>query len=323
MSKKMATPNTQAVYKNKNLPKGFKLFDYTIEEKLSSGGFGIVYLARKPDGKVFAIKEYMPAFVAPRDQNLEFSFTDKNQEKLFVDGLKAFFSEAETVAKINSNKIVTIEDIFEANKTAYFVMPFEQGATLQRILKEDRGFLTESRIKDLFIQITDGIDILHQHGLLHLDIKPGNIMIRPDNTALILDLGTTKTEEELQKLGISARTPGFAAPEQHHLRYGLINQQTDIYGICATLFAVLLGKNPDSATKRFNQIGYNLLYAGQYNQGFLEIINKGMELYSQSRFKNSDELKKSLLLVKPKSKNYIFEALDKTISFQDFDKIKI
>lgn len=305
------------------LSKGHKIFSYTILDKISSGGFGVVYLAKDEQENLFAIKEYMPAFVPHRDETLELKFKDAEQEKMFKDGLVSFFSEAEVVARINSSKIVSIIDIFKANNTAYFVMPFEQGSTLQFVLKKDRNYLTEQKIREIFIQVADGIETLHQNGLLHLDIKPGNILLRPDGEAIILDLGTTKTEEELSKLGLQPRTPGFAAPEQHNTRFGQISYRTDVYGIGATMFSCITGENPEVSTKRFGTPLYNLMYAGQINPELLEIVHRAMELLPPNRYKSAEEIKSSLTNLKTKKHSYITDVFKNTMSFHNFDKIKL
>jgi serine/threonine protein kinase len=105
-------------------------------------------------------------------------------------------------------------------------------------------------------EAAQGVERLHDLGCLHLDLKPSNIWIRPDGTVLVLDLGASRWEDEEMQISQMARTPGYAAPEQH-TRFALksavprvIDQRTDVYGLTATLFDAVTGAPPRSAHQR-------------------------------------------------------------------------
>jgi serine/threonine protein kinase len=149
-------------------------------------------------------------------------------------------------------------NFFRENETVYMVMNYLQGDTLQdfivtaRDLKRDKVF-RESTIRSLFDEILRGLRIVHQHKMLHLDIKPANIFITNDNKAVMLDFGAAR--EVLSKEGNFIRpmyTPGFAAPEMYR-RDGTLGPWTDIYAIGACIYACMQGYPPNDAPQRHRE----------------------------------------------------------------------
>lgn len=291
------------ISKSKNifLPPGFKLPRYTIEKRLSAGGFGAIYVARHENGSTVALKEFLPSALECRTEN-DNGFVhckdQENQEK-FQKGLDVFFKEADTVAKIRDDRVVAILDVFTANGTAYFAMPLEQGETLQRLIKRKGSLLPEKRIQQIFIDATSGIEVLHKHGLLHLDIKPGNLWVRPDGSVVVLDLGASREQENYQLFGPPARTPGYAAPEQHKsYKTTKLTIQTDVYGLASSLYCCFEGKAPKVATERNEtDIPYAKLRMGQASHNLLKLIDDGMELSVEKRIKTASEFKERLLKI--------------------------
>ena len=149
-------------------------------------------------------------------------------------------------------------NFFRENETVYMVMNYLQGDTLQdfivtaRDLKRDKVF-RESTIRSLFDEILRGLRIVHQHKMLHLDIKPANIFITNENKAVLLDFGAAR--EVLSKEGNFIRpmyTPGFAAPEMYR-RDGTLGPWTDIYAIGACIYACMQGYPPNDAPQRIEK----------------------------------------------------------------------
>jgi len=140
---------------------------------------------------------------------------------LYRLGLKSFFEEGRSLAQISHASVVSVLNFFRENETVYMVMNYLEGGTLQdfiitaRELKKQKVF-RESTIRSLFDEILRGLRIVHQHKMLHLDIKPANIFITDDNKAVMIDFGAAR--EVLSKEGNFIRpmyTPGFAAPEMY------------------------------------------------------------------------------------------------------------
>ena len=181
-----------------------------------------------------------------------------DKQPLYRLGLKSFFEEGRSLAQISHPSVVSVLNFFRENETVYMVMNYLQGDTLQdfivtaRDLKRDKVF-RESTIRSLFDEILRGLRIVHQHKMLHLDIKPANIFITNDNKAVMLDFGAAR--EVLSKEGNFIRpmyTPGFAAPEMYR-RDGTLGPWTDIYAIGACIYACMQGYPPNDAPQRLEK----------------------------------------------------------------------
>lgn len=291
---------------------------YKINKKLSSGGFGVVYLAERNDGKQVALKEFLPSVIPCRkiEDDGQIYCGDKSDAARFEKGLKAFFREADMLAQVHNSRIIPIWDVFKANGTAYFAMPVERGGTLHAYMKTRD--VSEFDLVNIFIDACKGVEVLHSKGLLHLDIKPSNLWLRPDNSVLILDLGASRWEDEEMKNVQMARTPGFAAIEQHedkrsNERVGNnLSVKTDVYALCASMLSCLTGEPPKAANKRTagdQPITTELL--GFFSQDLLKIINKGMSIQPEMRYKDVTELRKDLEKIPRLHKsNFWFENIN-------------
>lgn len=290
-----------ANFKNVFLPSGYKLPRYTIEKRLSSGGFGAIYVAKHENGNTVALKEFLPSVLNCRnEENKGLVFCkDTESQKKFEKGLAIFFKEADTVAKIRDDRVVAILDVFEANGTAYFAMPLEQGETLQRLIKRKKEKLPDSTLQQIFIDAATGIQVLHDHGLLHLDIKPGNLWIRPDGSLVVLDLGASREQDNYQLFGPPARTPGYAAPEQHQsYKTTKLTVQTDVYGLAASLYCCLEGKAPLVAPERTKEdMSYVKKRMGQHSLPLLKLVEEGLEIDPKNRIKTAEEFKERLFYI--------------------------
>ena len=283
---------------NEPLKTGFRLTRYTIQRKLSSGGFGVVYLALREDQQLVAIKEFLPSMMPCRPQGHKGWVEPKTpaDKRRFKEGLESFFKEADTLSKIHDERVIAVWDVFEANGTAYFVMPVERGNTLQAAIRSSSSGIDYNTIRHLFIQAAKGVEVLHRHQLLHLDLKPSNLWIRPDKSVVVLDLGASRWTDEEGRTNQLARTPGFAAPEQHgRVQVKDLTAKTDIYGLSATLYAALEGQPPKPAgTRRATDPTLKQTRMGQYPLDFLELIDKGMHLNPEKRFETLGEWRKKL-----------------------------
>lgn len=232
------------------LPQGFELHGYRIERTLGGGGFSIVYLAtdKKTEGRV-AIKEYLPADQARRLDDASVESLSGESSNTFRKGLKRFFDEAAALAKVNHPNIVRVRDFFRANNTVYLVMDYERGKDLRSYIRRHSGKLSEKFIRRVFPQLLLGLWELHKNNLLHLDIKPANIYLRPGGRPLLLDFGAARLAETDNKVtGPHTLTLGFAPIEQH--RHGEVGPWTDLYAIGASMWACMSGRPPPPATER-------------------------------------------------------------------------
>ena len=240
------------------LPAGTVVGGYQIIKKLAAGGFGVVYLAEDAQRHLVALKEYLPSSLAERAPGELAPRVRQDKQSLYRLGLKSFFEEGRSLAQISHPSVVSVLNFFRENETVYMVMNYLQGDTLQdfivtaRDLKRDKVF-RESTIRSLFDEVLRGLRIVHQHKMLHLDIKPANIFITDDNRAVLLDFGAAR--EVLAKEGDFIRpmyTPGFAAPEMYR-RDGTLGPWTDIYAIGACIYACMQGYPPNDAPQRIEK----------------------------------------------------------------------
>ncbi len=306
---------------NLPLPRGYQLLNYTIVKQLSAGGFSIVYLAHDENDYPVAIKEYLPNSLVLRKEGELVQATSADKLALFRHGLKCFFEEGKTLAKINHPNIVRVINFFRANETVYMVMEYERGRTLQKEiqLNQTKDGVSEKLIRKVFYQLLHGLREVHLHRLLHLDIKPANIYIRLDGSPVLLDFGSARKTlgADLQKF-TPMYTPGFAAPEHYTDRENL-GPWSDIYSIGASLFACLAGFAPQSADLRVKDDKYvsaKKMWAGKYSTELLELIDWCLQLNYLDRPQSVHALQKALLEIpaEPPKKTSILGGLRNSLA---------
>jgi len=279
------------------LPPGYQLEGYRIERQLSQGGFSIVYLAHDEQDMPVAIKEYLPARLTQRSAASPVPIIAEEHQAAFNQGMKGFFEEGRLLAGLDHPNVVRVLNFFRANGTAYLVMRYERGRTLQEHIQKHTGVIAESFIRQVFSRLLNGLREVHMHKLLHLDIKPANIYLRIDGHPVLLDFGATRQGLGGNDATLSAvHTPGFAAPEQT----GSGEAQgpwTDIYAVGATLYACLAGNTPISAERRAK--GEKLepaqeRWRKEYSPQLLELIDWSMHLPIAERPQSVFSLQKVL-----------------------------
>lgn len=284
------------------LPPGAQIGGYRIVRKIAAGGFGVVYQASSSDGQQVAIKEYLPATLTSREPGALTPQVEPDKLSLYRLGLKSFFEEGRSLAQISHPAVVSVMNFFRENETVYMVMNYLEGASLQdfivlaRDLKQPKVF-RESTIRSLFEEILRGLRIVHQHKMLHLDIKPANIFITNDDKAVLIDFGAAR--EVLSKEGNFIRpmyTPGFAAPEMYR-RDSAMGPWTDIYAVGACMYACMHGYPPSEAPQRKTNDPMTQSFKrlqGVYSDNLLEVVQWCMALDPLSRPQSVFALQKEL-----------------------------
>ena len=190
------------------LPAGYKLLWYEIETILGQGGFGISYLAIDTNlNQKVAIKEFLPTDLAVRTLDSSVQPMSDEHVDTFSWGLSRFITEAQTLAQFHHPNIVPVRSVFEENNTAYMVMGYVEGQTLEDALKFGR-IQTAAELQDILFSLLDGLEKIHESGFIHRDIKPENIYLQNDGTPILLDVGSAR-----QALGVATQTltaPGFS-----------------------------------------------------------------------------------------------------------------
>ena len=284
------------------LPPDTEIGGYRVLRRISAGGFGVVYLAVDREGQQVAIKEYLPSALTLREPGELVPQVAPEKLSLYRLGLKSFFEEGRSLAQISHPSVVSVLNFFRQNETVYMVMNYLEGATLQdfivtaRELKKQKVF-RESTIRSLFDEILRGLRIVHQHKMLHLDLKPANIFITDDNTAVMIDFGAAR--EVLNKEGNFTRpmyTPGFAAPEMYR-RDSTMGPWTDVYAIGACIYSCMHGYPPNDAPQRLEKDRLSLSLTrmrGVYSDNLIEVVEWCMSLDPLSRPQSVFALQKEL-----------------------------
>ena len=240
---------------------------YKIEKIIGQGGFGITYKAIMKEtvsgslGNMevdvpVAIKEFFMKDTCEREEGTG-KITVPSQGSRAVVELyrKKFVKEAKNLAQMNHPHIVKVVDVFEENDTVYYVMQYLSGGSLTDYVKQ-HGALDEAIAIKYIQQIGSALEYMHQKHICHYDVKPSNILLDDKGGAMLIDFGISKgyTEEGHQTsstpVGISA---GYAPLEQYQQSLQDFSPATDVYGLAATLFYLLTGKNPPEASIVLNE----------------------------------------------------------------------
>lgn len=281
------------------LAAGSQLQSYIILKVIGSGAFGITYLAEHIHlGSQHVIKEYFPDS-GVRLQGMSVSAKSTSDQELFDWGLGSFFQEAKLLYGLSHPNIVKVTDLFEANGTAYFVMPYLRGITLHQWIKEHPN-AGEEALMQVFIPLLEGLKYIHERQLLHRDIKPENIFITENQTPVLIDFGAAR-----QAIGQKSRpltqilTPPFAPIEQYQSR-DVFLPALDLYSLGACIYQAVTGKLIEEAPSRI--VGEDTqpklagsAYGRSYSRAFLSAVDYSLNVRAANRFQNAMEMQQALL----------------------------
>ncbi|RTL73022.1 MAG: DUF4189 domain-containing protein [Hyphomicrobiales bacterium] len=284
------------------LPVGTRIDQYEIIGLLGRGGFGITYLVRDDAlQKEFALKEFFPEDLVRRD-GASIRFANKtNSENDYRWGLRKFFEEARLLAQFNHPNIVSVRRVFEANGTAYMLLDFIKGSTLEKWLQGLDSPPTQEELDLIAGPLLNALELVHANRSWHLDVSPENIMIRAsDGQPILLDFGASRFEIKQHSQLVSALVfkSGYSAPEQYTSNADRYGPWTDIYATGATFYRAICGHRPTEATSR--QMSDDLkstseAATGRYRPQFLKAIDASLKLQPQSRPQTIAEWRQMLL----------------------------
>ena len=282
---------------NQALPASYQLLNYRIDRQISRGGFSIVYRAFDETGAPVAIKEYLPSSLVLRTEGDIVRASSAENLTSFRYGMKCFFEEGRALAKINHPNVVRVLNFFRANETVYMVMRYERGRTLQQQIQMRQDQMSERFVRQVFMQLLNGLREVHTHKILHLDIKPANIYLRTDGSPVLLDFGAARQTLTTNRPKLAPMyTPGFAAPEQYRDPERL-GPWTDVYGAGASMFACLAAFAPQAADARVQEdhlVSAKKIWSGQYSDNVLEVIDWCLRLDPLERPQSVFALQKAI-----------------------------
>ena len=282
-------PPTRTTMPAHALPLGTRIRDYQILGLLGEGGFGIVYLAMDVLlERQVAIKEYLPTSIAWRGTGtLEVAVRVARDQKTFALGLRSFVNEARLLARFDHPSLIKVHRFWEENGTAYMVMPFYRGRTLQRTLERLGRRPSEAELRAWVAPLMDALQVMHAEKCYHRDISPDNVLIT-ESGPMLLDFGAARRViGDVQRALTVVLKPGFAPIEQYGDTPGL--QQgawTDVYALAGMLFAAITSRRPPPAVSRLMDDPMpkvSEVAAGHYSAAFLQAIDRGLALKPQDR----------------------------------------
>jgi serine/threonine protein kinase len=284
------------------LPLGTKIDQYTISRVLGRGGFGITYLVRDEGlDKDFALKEFFPEDLVRRE-GTSLRFTGRaNSESDYRWGLKKFHDEARLLAQFHHANIVNVRRVFEFNNSAYMLLDFVNGSTLEKWLQGLDSPPTQEELDLISAPLLSALELVHANRTWHLDISPENVMIRAtDGAPILLDFGASRFEIKQHSQLVSALVfkSGYSAPEQYTSNADRYGPWTDVYAFGATLYRAISGSRPTEATSRQlrdEQKPAALVAKADYRETFLKAIDWAMKLSPDDRPQSIREWRQSLL----------------------------
>jgi tetratricopeptide (TPR) repeat protein/predicted Ser/Thr protein kinase len=204
-----------------------RIGDYELEEELARGGMGVVYRARARDGRLVALKVLTAA-------------------SLDAEELGRLRLEATATAGLEHPSLLKVHEAGVHEGRAFLVMDLLEGTSCRDLLKRD-GPLPIRRAVEICSQVASALAVAHQAGVLHRDLKPENVIVTTSGLPILIDFGLARLLESTDKLtqtGTSLGTPAYMAPEQALADREATGPRADVYGLGATLYALLTGRPP-------------------------------------------------------------------------------
>ena len=277
---------------------------YKIVKMLGQGTFGITYLAQtriSMDGQLgkmdvnvnVTIKEFFMADL--NNRSADGTNVEKTSSTLVKNYLSKFRREAENLAKLHHPNIVKVLEVFDENNTTYYVMEYIDGETIDDLIKS-KGHLSEREALDITRHVCAALSYMHEHKMLHLDLKPKNLMRNSEGKIFLIDFGLAKqyTEdgEPESSTSIGLGTPGYAPIEQaNYKKDGSFPVTLDIYALGASLYKMLVGKTPPEASSVLNEgLPLSQLKSMGVSDGTIDIVKKAMAPMKKERYQSVQAL---------------------------------
>lgn len=294
------------------LPPGSRLAEFEIVDLLGVGGFGMVYKAFDHSlQRLVAIKEYMPSALAGRSRGLTVSMKSTADALTFMAGLKSFVAEARLLAQFDHPSLVKVFRFWEANNTAYMVMPLYSGMTFKQARNHMRSPPPEAWLRKVLWSVLGALNVLHDGNTMHRDVSPDNIFLQDSGPPVLLDLGAARRaiSDKSQKHTAILKV-NYAPIEQYadadDMRQG---PWTDLYSLAAVVHGCLCNEPPVPATFRvlkdrlpsFGSVAETVSqqFGQQYSETFIAAITHALAIRPEQRQQNTDEFAHEMALETP------------------------
>ncbi|MFC2968003.1 serine/threonine-protein kinase [Acidimangrovimonas pyrenivorans] len=271
---------------------------YTIERFLKVGGFGLTYLARDSLDRTVVIKECFPGTMCSRSDR-EVRARSRVHQDEFNSVVRLFVQEARRLAKVRHPNIVGVHQVFEDNGTAYMALDYVEGDDLLDIVEEAPQLLGPAEISEMLQKLLRAIGFVHDHGLLHRDIAPDNILLGPTDEPVLIDFGAAREQATKASRVLSALQvvkDGYS-PQEFYISNGPQAPASDLYSLAATFYHLIAGHAPVNSQMRLAVVAaqepdpYQPL-AGRfpdYDKDLLASIDRAMALFPKQRPQTAQE----------------------------------
>lgn len=295
------------------LPPGTRLAEFEILALLGVGGFGMVYKAFDHSlHRAVAIKEYMPSALAGRSEGQSLWVRSSSDQQTFHAGLASFVGEARLLAQFDHPSLVKVFRFWEANNTAYMVMPLYTGMTFKQARAQMRTPPPEAWLRKLLWSVLDALRVLHDGNTLHRDISPDNIFLQDNGPPVLLDLGAARHAiNDQDRKHTAVLKVNYAPIEQYsdgdeELRQG---PWSDLYSLAAVMHGCLANDTPLPATLRsirdrmvsFPRIAKTVKrqFGVEYSAPFVAAIAQALALRPEDRPQNIDAFLQAMEMTSP------------------------
>lgn len=278
---------------------------YEVGFALKIGLYTITYIAYdlQREEKVI-VKEYYPSQLCSRvDGGNRIGIRAGGEQKTFYErGLTQFLKAAKDLHSVSVPFLIPVQDVFTENVTAYMVMPYLNGKTLEAAIEEKKRFsITE--ILALMMPVMDITDRLHQKGILHLNIHPGNIFLVDSGEVILMDSGRYSrsfVDAPMETIGENSR---YQAPEIRNL-HEKIDGSVDVYSICAIMYEMITGTEIEDGASRITKdtVKSPLSRRVKITANQDAILMNGLALHSKNRINSVEKLMKSFVSIRPVQK---------------------
>jgi serine/threonine protein kinase len=280
-------------------PRSMLRDQYLIGRALGHGGFGITYLAWDLGLEArLAIKEYMPNGVAGRasGETKVSAYSDQTRQE-FEWGLGRFLDEARTLKKFSNHPgIVSVDTIFRENGTAYLVMEYLDGWTLEEFLRKRDGKIGFETALRILTPVLDALTAVHAEGILHRDISPDNIYLTRTGKVKLIDFGAARNALSQKSRNLSIILKEGYAPEEQYRASGIQGPWTDVYAVAATLYHAITGQAPQPSLDRMaeDRVLPPTRLGAEIAPNIEAAIMKALAIKAQDRFQSAEDFKSAL-----------------------------